>query len=209
MIEGLKIRPAEAGDAGAMGDLMGRAFQDDPVSMFIFPDAQVRAKLQPGFFGVFVDQAIAGGRAQVAEVPSGVCGVTLWFDVDPDVPSEDDPAELGRVMTSVIGDHASSRFAVLDELMGQHHPHHQAHGYLAFVAVDPLRQGQGVGAALISARLEEMDADGHAAYLEASCERNAALYERLGFARMEKTLDLPSGPSLYPMWRDPRPVGQS
>ncbi|HLL68339.1 MAG TPA: GNAT family N-acetyltransferase [Micromonosporaceae bacterium] len=205
MPEGLKIRAAEPGDAAEMRALMGRAFQDDPVSVWLFADPDDRERLQPAFFGVFVDQSIECQRAVIAEGPSGLIGVTLWFDVDPAAPSDDDPAELQRVMTDVIGPYAP-RFGTLDALMTQQHPHHRAHAYLAFAAVDPLRQSQGVASALIGAQLDELDAAGRPAYLEASCDRNAILYDRLGFVRAEKTLDLPSGPSLYPMWRDPAPA---
>ena len=67
----------------------------------------------------------------------------------------------------------------------------------------PEHHGQGIGSALLRGKLRELDQAGSAAYLEASSLRNAALYERLGFERRPVTLDLPDGPSLYPMWRKP------
>jgi hypothetical protein len=44
--------------------------------------------------------------------------------------------------------------------------------------------------------------DRNHAYLEASSERNARLYDRLGFRHVRTPLQLPDGPPLYPMWRD-------
>ena len=41
------------------------------------------------------------------------------------------------------------------------------------------------------------------AYLESSKERNVAYYARHGF-RVREELDLPRGPRVWLMWRDPR-----
>jgi hypothetical protein len=41
-------------------------------------------------------------------------------------------------------------------------------------------------------------------YLEASSMRSRALYERHGYVFMGKTLDLPDGPHMWPMWREPQ-----
>ncbi len=50
--------------------------------------------------------------------------------------------------------------------------------------------------------LEECDRDGIPAYLESSRESNLAYYARFGF-RVTGRLDLPRGPRVWPMWRDP------
>jgi hypothetical protein len=50
--------------------------------------------------------------------------------------------------------------------------------------------------------LKQCDADGIAAYLESSKERNIDFYARHGF-RVTGELRLPRGPTVWPMWRDP------
>jgi hypothetical protein len=51
--------------------------------------------------------------------------------------------------------------------------------------------------------LDRCDSDGLPAYLEASSERSAALYERLGFVHLG-VLELPDGgPPMWPMRRPP------
>ena len=57
----------------------------------------------------------------------------------------------------------------------------EPHYYFADIGVAPRVQGTGIGSALMRPTLERCDAQGLSAYLEASSERNAALYERLGF----------------------------
>lgn len=52
--------------------------------------------------------------------------------------------------------------------------------------------------------LDTADRAGQPAYLEATNQRNRALYERHGF-RHVGDLTLPAGPTAYAMWRDPAP----
>jgi ribosomal protein S18 acetylase RimI-like enzyme len=87
--------------------------------------------------------------------------------------------------------------------MYEHHPT-EPHYYIRCVGVRPGLQGQGLGSALMRPTLERCDSDGVPAYLEASSERSAALYERLGFVHLG-VLQLPDkGPPLWPMQRPPR-----
>ena len=62
-------------------------------------------------------------------------------------------------------------------------------------------QGQGVGSMLMQPTLERADSARVPTYIEASSERSAALYERLGFLHMG-VFELPDGgPPVWPMRR--------
>ena len=50
--------------------------------------------------------------------------------------------------------------------------------------------------------LQRCDRNGVPAYLEATSDRNRALYECHGF-RAHGAIPLPDGPALWRMWRDP------
>jgi RimJ/RimL family protein N-acetyltransferase len=63
-------------------------------------------------------------------------------------------------------------------------------------------QGQGVGTALLRPTLDRCDEEGVPAYIEASSERSAAMYERLGFVHLGE-LQIPGGPRIWPMRRPP------
>ncbi|MGH2885095.1 MAG: GNAT family N-acetyltransferase [Solirubrobacteraceae bacterium] len=79
----------------------------------------------------------------------------------------------------------------------------EPHFYVRIVGVRTARQGQGVGTALMQPTLGRADAAGVPAYIEASTERSAALYERLGFVHMD-VLELPEGgPPVWLMRRPP------
>ncbi len=81
------------------------------------------------------------------------------------------------------------------------HPREQPHWYLAFIGVDPVRQGYGVGAALLRSRLRRCDEEGLPAYLESSKLENVPIYQHFGF-HVTGTLGLPEGaPVVSTMWR--------
>jgi ribosomal protein S18 acetylase RimI-like enzyme len=88
--------------------------------------------------------------------------------------------------------------------MEKAHPHTPPHWYLAVLGTEPDMQGQGLGSAVLAPVLEQCDNDGVAAYLESSKETNIAFYGRHGF-RVTGEIQLPRGPKMWQMWRDPRP----
>jgi N-acetylglutamate synthase-like GNAT family acetyltransferase len=80
----------------------------------------------------------------------------------------------------------------------------EPHWYLAVLGIEPERQGEGNGGALIQPVLEDCDRQEVPAYLETARERNVDFYTRHGF-RVTDELELPDGPPVWLMWRDPRP----
>jgi GNAT superfamily N-acetyltransferase len=84
------------------------------------------------------------------------------------------------------------------------HPEKPPHWYLAVLGTEPERQGRGLGSAVLAPVLARCDSDGVGAYLESSKESNVAFYARHGF-RVTGELRLLRGPTMWAMWRDPRP----
>jgi len=168
--------------------------------MWILPDADDRPRLSPAFFRPFVNLVLADGQVYVTDDHTGAA---LWLDVDVSVDSAGDNAELQQALIDGLGADYAKRFFTLAELFDAEHPAHESHAYLLFVGVVPEVQDQGIGTAVLLERLGELDRIHRSAYLEASSERNAALYTRLGFAPIGESVALPDGPTIYPMWRAP------
>ncbi len=76
----------------------------------------------------------------------------------------------------------------------------EPHFYVPYVGVAPEGQGAGLGTKLLGKTVERAEAAGLPTYLEATSERNAALYERLGFEHLGPFTVLGS-PPLWPMRR--------
>jgi GNAT superfamily N-acetyltransferase len=202
---GVTIRTAGEGDRELIVRLLDDAFQDDPVSGWVFPGAEDRRAKHPGLMAAFTDIVLAAGRIDVMEDGSACA---LWLSVPADEDHGDregDAEDEGPAQVREAVDPDNERIEAIGRLTAAVHPTGRAHEYLWMIGVAPGRQGEGLGTALIEAVLDRCDREGLPAYLEASSARSRKLYERLGFEPAGKVLDLPDGPAMWPMWREPRP----
>ena len=198
----ITVRPARRSDVPALARVLGRAFQDDPVMMWMQPDNTRRAAALAGFFGALTRyHYLAGTGVEVALSESGVGAAALW-----DPPGKGDPspreqiAMLPAVIRAFRGRLGEGR--ALTEQMKAVHPE-EPHWYLGILGSDPDSRGGGFGHALMTSRLDRCDAAGAPAYLESSNPANIGYYNRFGFD-VTGEIVIPDGPSLWPMWRQPR-----
>jgi GNAT superfamily N-acetyltransferase len=194
---GVAIRTAGAADRELVVRLLDTAFQDDPVSGWVFPEAEHRREKHPALMAAFTDIVLAEGRIDVTE-DGTACA--LWLSV----PAGHQDDEDGPAQVRAAVDPENERVEVIGRLTAGLHPADRAHEYLWMIGVAPGRQGEGLGTALITAVLDRCDREGLPAYLEASSARSRSLYERLGYALLDRPLDLPDGPQMWPMWREPK-----
>jgi GNAT superfamily N-acetyltransferase len=214
---GVAIRRAGADDRDALARLLDEGFHHDPVSSWIFPDVEHRRQRHGLLMGAFLDSALAEGYVDMAEDGSAVA---LWMSVPAGGHGgERGSGEGGQAADGVVEaegqdeprmvreavDPGNERVEQIVRILGESHPSDRPHEYLMLITVSPDLRSQGVGAALIRSVLERCDREGLHAYLEASSLRSSHLYERLGFAFTGATVDLPDGPQMWPMWREPRP----
>jgi GNAT superfamily N-acetyltransferase len=107
-----------------------------------------------------------------------------------------------------IGPRAMRRFAVKEAFFERHHRADMpaAHWYLLLLGVEPDRQGQGVGGALLSPTLARADAEGCPCYLETDSERNLRFYARHGFTVAREGVIGKDGPRVWTLRRAPSPA---
>ncbi|MBC9725350.1 N-acetyltransferase [Streptomyces sp. TRM68367] len=196
---GVAIRTAGAGDRELVARLLDEAFQDDPVSGWVFPGEEHRRTAHPRLMAAFTDIVLAEGRIDVTEDGSACA---LWLSV-PAGEHEDGAEDDGPARVREAVDPENERVELIGRLTAGIHPAGRAHEYLWMIGVVPQRQGEGLGTALIESVLDRCDREGLSAYLEASSDRSRRLYERLGFTLLDRPLDLPDGPRMWPMWREP------
>ncbi|MGW7086293.1 GNAT family N-acetyltransferase [Streptomyces sp. NPDC054871] len=206
---GVVIRRAGESDRADVVRLLDEAFRDDPVSSWVFPGEEYRRRRHGALMEAFYDLAVSQGYVDITEDGSAVA---LWWSVPAgeDAGNDeggDEDAEEGPAQLREAVDPGNERIEMIGRLTGDAHPTDRPHQYLHMIGVSPERQGEGLGSALIGAVLERCDKEGLHAYLEASSSRSRALYTRLGFRFTGKAIDLPDGPHLWPMWREPQPFG--
>jgi GNAT superfamily N-acetyltransferase len=198
-----QARPAHKADIGELSQTLGRAFYDDPVSMWILPDDDVRGTQLSRLFATMTrHHHLAGGGAEVGCDGSVIGAAALWDP--PNQWKESRWAELAQIpMFLRVFGFRSARARGVQELMKRVHPE-EPHWYLAAIGSDPTVRGKGFGQVLMRSRLERCDADYCPAYLESSKPENVPYYERFGFT-VTNEIELPDGgPPMWGMWRVPR-----
>ena len=184
--------------------VLARAFYDDPMMMYIEPDDHRRVKMLPWFMTCGVKLANQFGEVYTTE---GIDGDACWLMPGDNEISEDRLLASGFSEASErIGEEAFGRFgAVLGHLDVLHHEAVvPEHWYLMILGVDPPRQGQGVGGALIAPVLARADAAHLPCYLETMKTRNVTFYRKHGFDVVVED-DIPGGGChFWTMRRDAR-----
>ncbi|MEU7474999.1 hypothetical protein AB0A63_03380 [Lentzea sp. NPDC042327] len=192
------INAVHEDQAESLVEVYARAFHDDPVFSWIFPDPDRRMDANREFFTVIVETTFAGGG--LALQVEDFSAVSLFYP--PSVlPTAEDHAEVVRRLTERLGDQAERAVAFVDLLNDNHPRNVPPHLYGTFLSTVPAWQGKGLGTVLKNAQFAIADDADAGVYGEASCLRNLALYERLGQVRLGEPITLRGGPSLYPIWR--------
>jgi GNAT superfamily N-acetyltransferase len=196
-LSGTGVQRATAADAPRLKEVLAQAFHDDPVLGWLMPDANKRHARLRRFFGLELRHLAlprghvwtTGDFSGVAMVmPPGAWRVPLYTTL-----LEGSAFGLGLVRAARLGATMEWRHARLVK---------EGHYYFRDIGVLPAIQGRGLGSALMRPTLERCDHEGVPAYLEASSERSAVLYERLGF-KLIRELRVAGSPPLLLMVRAP------
>lgn len=181
----------KAAAAAEIGQVLARAFHDDPVVEWLLPGGK-------GVQLLFVTLTLhSHDIAEIAREGDAIVGAALW-DPPGHVPDED-----GGIpgFVEAMGERVSYGMT-LETTFAEHRPA-APHWYLAQIGTEPTLQGTGIGGALLRSGLARCDADGLPVYLESSKESNVPIYERYGFV-VTGEIRLPDGPTVWGMWREPR-----
>lgn len=193
-------RRAGRADLAGMAGALAQAFHDDPVMEWLFgPEGPRTIRRLSRFFVIDGTHYL---RHETVYTTDDHAGAAYWA---PPGHWKTPPRQMLRLAPFMT---MNMRHRVPRALRGlgmieRAHGKHPGHYYLAMLGTRPDRQGAGVGSELMRPILDRCDADGIGAYLESSKEANIPFYRRHGFEVVDE-LCLPGGPSIWPMWRDPR-----
>jgi ribosomal protein S18 acetylase RimI-like enzyme len=195
-------RAATLDDVGSVADALVLAFHDDPLMSFLFQDDEGRRKKSRLFFVSDATRAITKAKGRVETTDDAATkGGAIWF-----APDQWRIGGLELVtqlpMLFKMGTDTPRALQVLSQVEKVHPK--TPHWYLAVLGTHPQHQGKGIGSTLLAPVLAKCDEEGLPAYLESSKERNIPFYRRHGF-EVSSELKLKNGPTIWPMWRDPKP----
>jgi ribosomal protein S18 acetylase RimI-like enzyme len=189
------VRVMAAVDEDPSVETVVLAFATDPMARWTWPQAHQYLAAMPRLVRAFGARAFSNGSAFCTD---GYAGAALWLSprVHPDEKG------LDAVIESTVAPSIAAEVAAIFEQMAKYHPT-EPHWYLATIGVDPARQGEGHGDALMAYALAKCDRDNAPAYLESSNPRNLSFYQRHGFEPLG-AIQVGSSPTLVPMLRRPR-----
>lgn len=181
--------------------VLARAFTDDPLMVWFFPDADTRPHACAALLGLIAEQYLAGGRVDVLSRPDPV-GVAMWRWPDPGAGDGTDPqAELpsvGGLMTALMGTgRAMEVGAAMGTLAALRPP--EPHAYLHLLAVDPAAARRGGGGELLERGLGSAREAGLVACLETMNPENVPFYEAHGMSVRHEVRLAPDGPTTWSM----------
>ena len=187
------------------GEVLSRAFYDDPLFTHYVPDDARRMRLLPWSMAAGVRYGRLYGEVYTSA--EQIDGVAVWL-----APGNSDMSLLRMIRVGMVlaplklGLGAFSRFMNAGNYFEELHkrsvePHHW---YMLFLGVDPPRQGRGHGSALLQPMLARIDAENVPSYLETSKPNNVPFWQRHGF-EVAAEGDVPDGgPHVWGMRREPR-----
>ena len=168
-------------------------FSSDPFQRWLMPDPTIYYKN----FKKWTDNA-----CKQSFLTEGVYGdennygTAVWFPPGFDI----DFTHISETYKDIPKDRIEEAFKIFEEL-GENRVNDA--WYLEYLAVDPSKQGLGLGSLILKESLKIIDELGEAAYLESSNPKNMSLYERFGF-RFLKKIQVGSSPQLNTMFRQPK-----
>ena len=195
------VREADPGDLGRVSEALADAFAADPIVRWLIPNRPGRGARLRRLFALELEQYVfPAGRVVTTDEVRGAS-----LELPPDrwqMPSSMGlSAAIGWLRVFGLRLPRASRTQQQFDRGHLQEPHY----YIRYVGVAARSQGQGLGSALLRPTLDRCDREQLPAYLEASSEGSAALYERLGFVHLGEQR-LPDGPPFWPMRRPATPA---
>lgn len=187
------IRKLDPSQLEAASNALMMGFSSDPFQRWLMPDPTIYYKNFKKWTintckQSFLEEGVYGDKNNY--------GTAVWFPPGYDI----DFTNISETFKDIPKDRIEEAFKMFEEL-GENRLNDA--WYLEYLAVDPSKQGSGLGSLILKESLKVIDELGEAAYLESSNPKNMSLYERFGF-RFLKKIQVGSSPQLNTMFRQPK-----
>jgi len=184
----------------------GDAFQDDPTTIFAYPDEKERIKYLPYGFVMLYRYGIKNGITYATS--NNLEGIIIWLPPDKIFQSFWTMMRNGGFYTMrKVGLKLKAMkrtMAVFNHIESVHKelvPF--KHWYLQNIAVKPEEQGKGYGGMLLKPMIKKIESEGLPIYLETNNERNLSFYQKHGFEIIKHEMIPETNVPLWCMLRKP------
>jgi ribosomal protein S18 acetylase RimI-like enzyme len=188
--------------------VLGQAFHQDPLQIYIVPDPATRRQVSPTQLAAALRYGWLYGAALTTKGDRRGAAVWLRPGETEFTASRAEAAGMVR-LSNVLGPEASSRSLRIWRLFAETRAREAGaqHWYLMVIGVLPEWQGHGIGSALMRPVLALADMGRLPCFVETVQPRNRPLYERHGFRLVWDHVDAESGLQLLSFLRLPRAGG--
>ncbi|NOT85696.1 MAG: GNAT family N-acetyltransferase [Methylococcaceae bacterium] len=186
------------------GELIARAFFDDPLSIYIWQNPA--ARLKP-----LIKQSVSTVRYGVMYgetfTTTDVSGLVIWLKSSADEFNVWRSIRSGLIFSPFFyGRDGLKRIMHVVNYSAEMHKKviQEPHWYLMQIGVEPAKQRRGVGKSLLEPMLARADKEQRACYLEMMEEKMLIFYQSFGFKVVAEGASPAGGPKIWFMVRRPQ-----
>ena len=184
--------------------LLARAFFDDPLTLFTFPDEAERAEAMPRLMRAALLNGLDTGMVHVNRETQGAA---IWLPPASLAKPSDETGgrAAGDRIAGALGAEGLRRMILARDALGDQKDADVTveHWHLTIIGVQPELKRRGIGARLLAPTLERANRSNTACYLETFREENLSFYRKYGFDVLATDKVPGGGPRYWTMLRPP------
>lgn len=169
-------------DKGKAVEVLSKAFDSDPLTLYMFPNDATRRILLPHYFNFQVSYGLIFGKIY-APSPK-IEGLAIWYLSNKYKMNMMKQLRAGGMRLFMkLKKETISRMMPIGRFSAEMHHKYGSfkHWYLSPIGVDPEFQGKGLGSLMIRTMLNRIDNEKLPSLLETQNPVNVEIYKRFGF----------------------------
>ncbi len=181
-----------------------RAFQDDLIDSYFFPNPEKRKEILPAFYEYRLNSAVQHGM--VYATSPKMEGIAAWVHSDlGEIPMWQLIRSGGFKLFRKVGYKVTSKMMPVNDYVTAMRRKNAGDRYLhlEILAVEPNFQGRGYAKKLLEPMFEQLDSEKLPCFLETATEQNVPFYQNFGFEVVEEGAIPGTEISLWNMIRKP------
>ena len=168
--------------------VVARAFQDDLIDSYFFPNPEERKKKLPPFYEYRLGHAVRYGT--VYATSPNLEGIAAWLPCDlREIPMWKMMLTGGFKLFRKMGNKVTSKMMAVRDYVESMTTKNAGDKYLhlEMLAVEPKFQGMGHAKKLLEPMFKRLDSEKLPCFLETSTEKNVPFYQNFGFEVVEES----------------------
>lgn len=193
----IAVQPLLESRITAAANSLSKAFMDDPLQSYVFPDAEERMLRSPAHFEALLRYGTIYGEVYTTQNAEGA---VVWLPPGETeiIPEKAEKGGLTK-LPELLGEEATHRFFTVMDFLEPFHKLDapEPHWYTMVIGVAPSFCGMGNGKALMNTVIDKAKRTQTPIYLETAAPFNISFYKNIGFSIIREFIE-PT--SQLPLW---------